>query len=283
LWRSRAPCSASSEPLARSRVTDALFLAFAAICLLLSAIGLYGVVTAHVVEGTRDVGIRMALGAPKGLVLRSVLLDGAWVTLIGLVIGATIAALLSSWLETILYGVSRHDPATFAAVTLLIYRRTIRPLYAYVSRRVGGNVSLAEDLVQETWLRAVRAWPARGVPAEPLAWLIRVARNILISHFRRVSPDLVEPAQLDRVAQDPSAAAELPEAASVINWGLTRLRRAHAEILEDFYFAGKSVRDIARERAVSERAIEGRLRRAREKLRRHIASRVPGHLARRPH
>jgi putative ABC transport system permease protein len=110
----------SSEPLARSRVTAALFVGFAAVCLLLSTIGLYGVVTAHVVERTHEVGIRMALGAPKGVVLRAVLLEGAMMTLIGMIGGAAIAALFSGWLQTMLFGVSRHDPATIAAVALLM-------------------------------------------------------------------------------------------------------------------------------------------------------------------
>jgi len=112
--------SYSSEPLARSRVTAALFVGFAAICLLLSTIGLYGVVTAHVVDRTREVSIRMALGAPRGLVVRSILLEGALMTLTGTISGAAIAALLSGWLETMLYGVSRHDPVTLAAVALLM-------------------------------------------------------------------------------------------------------------------------------------------------------------------
>ncbi len=60
---------------------------------------------------------------------------------------------------------------------LRVYRETIRPLYAYLSRRVGGDKSLAEDLTQETWLRALDAWPSRGIPDEPIAWLVRVARN----------------------------------------------------------------------------------------------------------
>jgi putative ABC transport system permease protein len=110
----------STEPLARSRVTAALFVAFGAICLLLSTIGLYGVITHHVVERTREVGIRMALGAPRGAVLRAVLLEGAMMTLVGLIGGTAIAALVSEWLETILYGVSRHDAATIAGVALLI-------------------------------------------------------------------------------------------------------------------------------------------------------------------
>jgi RNA polymerase sigma-70 factor (ECF subfamily) len=151
------------------------------------------------------------------------------------------------------------------------YRTTVRPLYAYVSRRVGSDASLAEDLVQDTWMRAVGSWPAKGIPDDPLAWLIRVARNTLVSHFRRVRPDLVEPALLDLIESEPSAAADDPGAASIVNWGLARLRRGQAELLEDFYFAGKSVREIARERALSERAVEGRLRRAREKLKKRIA------------
>jgi DNA-directed RNA polymerase specialized sigma24 family protein len=60
-----------------------------------------------------------------------------------------------------------------------------------------------------------------------------------------------------------------------VNWELARLRRAHAELLEDFYFAGKSVRDIARERSMSERAVQGRLRRAREKLKKRIDQNDP--------
>lgn len=161
------------------------------------------------------------------------------------------------------------------------YRSTVGPLYAWVSRRVGGDVGLAEDLVQDVWMRAVGDWPAHGVPRDPLAWLMRVARNTLVSHFRRARPELIDPAELDGIeGGDPGRAAGDPHAASVINWGLARLRRAHAELLEDFYFSGRSVRDIARARGLSERAVEGRLRRARQKLRKTIA-RLRRHAARR--
>jgi ABC-type antimicrobial peptide transport system permease subunit len=110
----------STEPLARSRVSAALFVAFAAICLLLSTIGLYGVVTAHVVERTREVGIRMALGASRGAVLRAVLFEGAMMTLFGLIGGTAIAALLSGWLGAILYGVGGHDTLTLASVAFVV-------------------------------------------------------------------------------------------------------------------------------------------------------------------
>jgi putative ABC transport system permease protein len=128
----------SSEPLARSRVTAALFVGFAAVCLLLSTIGLYGVVTAHVVERTREVGIRMALGAPKGVVLRAVLLEGAMMTLIGMIGGAAIAVLFSGWLQTILYGVGRHDPATIAGVALLMC--LVTGIASYIPARRAASV-----------------------------------------------------------------------------------------------------------------------------------------------
>jgi RNA polymerase sigma-70 factor (ECF subfamily) len=153
-----------------------------------------------------------------------------------------------------------------------IYRGTVGPLYRYVSRRVGGDAALAEDLVQDTWMRAVGDWPANGIPREPLAWLIRVARNTLISYFRRARPELIDPARLDLIERDDAGTpADDPGAAAAVNWALARLRRAHAELLEDFYFAGRSVREIAQVRGLSERAVEGRLRRAREKLRQTIA------------
>jgi RNA polymerase sigma-70 factor (ECF subfamily) len=145
-----------------------------------------------------------------------------------------------------------------------IYQRTIRPLYGYVSRRVGGNAALAEDLVQETWMHALDTWPSRGMPDEPLAWLIRVAHNTLVSHFRRVRPEAVDVARIDLEA--PAAAPDSAGTAALVSWALSRMRRGQAELLEAFYFDGKSVREIAHERSMSERGVEGRLRRARIKL-----------------
>jgi DNA-directed RNA polymerase specialized sigma24 family protein len=68
----------------------------------------------------------------------------------------------------------------------------------------------------------------------------------------------------------PAWTPDSPGAAALVSWGLARLRRRHAEVLEAFYFDGRSVREIARDRGSSERAIEGRLRRARAKLKAQI-------------
>jgi len=148
---------------------------------------------------------------------------------------------------------------------ILQYRKTLRPLYAYVSRRVGGDRGLAEDIVQDTWMKALDTWARRGIPDEPLAWLRHVARNLLASHFRRRRPQLVD-AQVIDLADD-RFAPDTPDAAALVNWGMARLRRSQAELLEAFHFEGKSVAEIAAERGLSERAVEGRLRRARAKLR----------------
>src|ERR1700730_8078878 len=120
---------------------------------------------------------------------------------------------------------------------ILTYRETLRPLFAYVSRRVGGDISLAiaklaEDFVQETWMRALDDWPDKGIPKEPLAWLLRVAHNILASHFRRAGPQHIDPVGID--IEDVRFSPASPTAAAAVGWGMTRLRRPHAEILEAF-------------------------------------------------
>ena len=151
---------------------------------------------------------------------------------------------------------------------ILQYRKTIGPLYAYVSRRVGGDRGLAEDIVQDTWMRALDAWPRRGAPDEPLAWLRHVARNALAAHFRRARPQPVDPATLE--LNDERFTPETPDAAALVGWGLARLRPRQVELIEAFHFEGRSVAEIAADSGLSERAVEGRLRRARAKLKKKL-------------
>jgi putative ABC transport system permease protein len=110
----------ASEPLARPRFAAALFAAFALVSLLLASIGLYGVMGAHVLQRTREIGIRMALGANRGDVMRAVLGRGMLLALAGAGIGIVVALVLTRLLASILYGVEPTDSFTFVAVTVLL-------------------------------------------------------------------------------------------------------------------------------------------------------------------
>lgn len=151
-----------------------------------------------------------------------------------------------------------------------IYRRTVRELYGFVSRRAAGDRELAEDVVQETYLRALRTW-RKSVPEEPIAWLKTVARNLLASHYRRVRPQPIERPEALPSSDDLGSA----EVASAVRWALSRVGARRASLIEAFHFDEKPVSQIAREMGISERAVEGRLRRARTALRTHLRRLVP--------
>ncbi len=152
------------------------------------------------------------------------------------------------------------------------YQETVRPLYAYVSLRCGADRSLAEDVTQETWLRAVVAWKKSGLPDAPLAWLKTVAKNLLANYYRRtpmISLDAL-PHDWEERALGNGADKESSDHAAAVTWGMARLRPAHAHLIESFHLDGQKVSEIATKLGVSERAVEGRLRRARLKLRKNL-------------
>ncbi len=160
-----------------------------------------------------------------------------------------------------------------------VYRETVEPLYRYVIRRTGGHKELAEDIVQEVYLRATDAWRRGNRPDEPLAWLQTVARNLLIKYFRRRKPQSVDPALLNGVI-DQAQPPPTPEAVAMIQWGMAQLADRHARLLEAFHLDGQSTKAIAEARGLSERAVEGRLHRARAALRKRLAPLISGGLAR---
>jgi len=147
---------------------------------------------------------------------------------------------------------------------LKIYRETVHPLYGYMARRTGGNQALTEDIVQESYLRALDNWHRKTALDSPLAWLKLVARNILIDYLRKKR--WIDNAELDLNPGSGSRTSEDHLRSLEIFSAISSLGRKKAKILEAFYYDGMSLKEIASEMAISERAVEGQLRRARRSL-----------------
>jgi predicted permease len=93
---------------------------FSALALLLSAAGLYGVISRNVAGRQREIGVRTALGARPREIVSTVLRQGLVLTLVGLVLGLVVAAVLTRYLSSLLYGIGTHDPATFILVSAFL-------------------------------------------------------------------------------------------------------------------------------------------------------------------
>ena len=109
-----------ANSIATKRFSMVLLSVFAALALLLSAVGIYGVVSYLVGQRLREIGLRMALGAQRGDVLRLVLGEGAKMALIGVGFGLAGALLLTRFIRQLLYGVSATDPLTFVGVAAVL-------------------------------------------------------------------------------------------------------------------------------------------------------------------
>jgi putative ABC transport system permease protein len=105
--------------VAQPRLNLVLLALFAALALVLASVGIYGIISYSVTQRTREIGIRMALGAGQGTVLRMIVSQGLRLTAIGLLIGVAGALVLTRLISALLFGVSATDPATFI-VTLLV-------------------------------------------------------------------------------------------------------------------------------------------------------------------
>ncbi len=107
---------AVSSSLARPRLASALLSLFGGLALVLAAVGLYGVVSYSVASRTREIGIRVALGADRGRVLGMVLREGATPLVVGAAVGLVGAWLATGLVRSLLFGVPPVDPVTFALV-----------------------------------------------------------------------------------------------------------------------------------------------------------------------
>jgi putative ABC transport system permease protein len=106
--------------LAQTRFLASLLAGFGALALLLAAVGIYGVMSWSVVERRREIGVRLAVGAPPSAIARMVLRQGGTVLVVGLGLGVAAAAGLGQVLAKLLYDVRPEDPFTYASTVLLL-------------------------------------------------------------------------------------------------------------------------------------------------------------------
>jgi putative ABC transport system permease protein len=109
-----------SDSLAAHRFSMILLGIFAALALLLSSIGIYGVISYLVGQRTQEIGIRAALGARRGDVLRLILSHSVRMAILGVLIGLGASLALTRLMDKMLYGVSATDPVTFLAVAMIL-------------------------------------------------------------------------------------------------------------------------------------------------------------------
>ncbi len=110
-----------SEATAVSRSLTLLFSAFALLALVLGSVGIYGIVSYAVTQRTQEIGIRMALGAQAGDILRLILKHGVVLVFSGVVIGIAGALALTRFLASLLFGVTPTDAVTFVIVSILFF------------------------------------------------------------------------------------------------------------------------------------------------------------------
>jgi putative ABC transport system permease protein len=111
---------ALGESISQERFRTLLLGSFSLMALVLAAVGIFGVISYWASQRRHEIGVRMALGAQRGDVLRLILGQGAKLALIGLCIGVVFAFLLTRLMASLLYSVSAMDPLTYVAVTFLL-------------------------------------------------------------------------------------------------------------------------------------------------------------------
>jgi len=131
--RARVADDYVKDALAPTRFTLALLGAFAAVALVLAVVGLYGSIAYSVTQRTREIGIRVALGASSRAVTELVVSDGIRLAAAGLVVGLATAIVAARALSSLLYAVSAGDPATFVATSIIVV--VVALLASYVPAR----------------------------------------------------------------------------------------------------------------------------------------------------
>jgi putative ABC transport system permease protein len=127
-----------SEAVSTPASTMSLFVTFAGLALVLGIVGIYGVLTFLVSRRTREIGIRIALGASRRDVLFLVMRDGAKFSTVGIALGLTAALVVTRWLSSELYGVTPVDPLTYGVVAIVMAMVTM--LACYIPARRAAKV-----------------------------------------------------------------------------------------------------------------------------------------------
>ncbi|HLW97068.1 MAG TPA: ABC transporter permease [Candidatus Acidoferrales bacterium] len=136
-----------SNSFAARRLSMILLGIFSALALLLSCLGIYGVVSYAVTQQTREIGVRLALGAQQRDVMRLILGQGAKLSLIGVGLGVAAALVLTRLMAALLFGVSGTDPLTFSAVAFILFSVALLACYIPARRamRVDPMVALRHE------------------------------------------------------------------------------------------------------------------------------------------
>jgi putative ABC transport system permease protein len=133
--------------VAQERFRTLLLSSFSWMALILAAVGIFGVISYSASQRTREIGIRMALGAQQRSVLRLILGQGTKLALLGLGVGTLAALLLTRWMASLLYGVSATDPLTFGATAIVLFGVAVTACYIPARRamRVDPMVALRHE------------------------------------------------------------------------------------------------------------------------------------------
>jgi putative ABC transport system permease protein len=137
----------AGEAVAQQRMVTALLGAFALLALVLAALGIYGVLAYSVAQRRREIGIRVALGAPRSTVLRLVIGEGGRLAIIGIAAGTLAALALTRLLTTLLYGVRPTDARTFLAGALVLASTSL--LACYIPGRRATRINPIEVLKEQ--------------------------------------------------------------------------------------------------------------------------------------
>jgi ABC-type antimicrobial peptide transport system permease subunit len=136
-----------SHAVASPASVTTLFVAFAGLALVLGVIGIYGVLSFLVSKRTREIGIRIALGAQRQDVFRSIMKEGARLALAGIALGVTAAVIVTRVLSGELYGVGPADPVTYVVVAVVMAIVTMAAccVPTYRAMRVDPLIALRQE------------------------------------------------------------------------------------------------------------------------------------------